>query len=1012
LAAKFGLVRLRHHLKASAKKVARVAEEQGQGPAHPEVRRHAFAYRRLMAAALDASPEALGPVPRKGVTKEYERAAITRVRHASQEAARARRQADELADAYRRLRAAALGVAPETIGRTSAAKFSKELEQKAIAQVRRVPKDLERRVGDLAEAYRRLRAAAEGVAPDSIDVTARPLKEAELAQVREKLHAKTLDGQLALGLPFEDAVIAVVRDHLGRGDHVRARSIAQSLQRNVPTRMVGELAEALVAVRLNMYAFAISRFADVPWELTVRLAEREYCASAARADHEGLDRLARFVIEAEELDAGAGIWILKYLVALRNPRCGALRDRLSAADLSESDAAALAWLDGWIDRIVDPTPPAVVPAGAVSFGVLGYKTPDPARTSANLGDFVQTVAASSHLLRRGNLTFAGDPQLASAFTDLASRVREDARRDGAQRTVSLVEMDRDASHLNPIPENTWALAFGWYAHSPYDLLPDFPFHPNVNPIFVSFHVNRAEILTPQAIDYLRDHAPIGCRDWNTAFLLLSAGVPAFFSGCITTTIGALYEDVAIDPSKDVVYVDTTPPEDQPDALRITQAYEEVRVLPLAENIDDALNLIGSYRTDYSRVVTSRLHCYLPAWSAGANVEFRPHRRSDVRFNGLLDADEDDLRGMRDRITNLLRPTLDAVIDGRPRQDVYDLWREITADEVALAQERFATVHPLPPLPFDVAVQAAAVTAASSHRPAPAGSHRVGEQVHVAIALDGNLKEQAKATVAGIVDNTTRPVHLHVLCRGHDEGDKRTVELLFPELAITWLPCDDLDYGTISGMLAHITVSTMDRLMLPYLLPDVSKVIYHDIDALTVADIGTLYDTYLGDSPLAGRDAPNWKVRLGVREARAHARKIPDPDLANDYLLRLSQIAQFDFVSFNAGIMVLNLDRMRDDDFATEFLPWVSAYGLNDQQLLNIYANRQRVPLPDEWNAFPAREELRDPRLIHWAGRAKPWTSDYITGKEHWTAAEQRVAARADIAGLAVAGAAEPASALD
>src|SRR5690606_14696492 len=121
-----------------------------------------------------------------------------------------------------------------------AAKFSKELEQKAIAQVRRVPKDLERRVGDLAEAYRRLRAAAEGVAPDSIDVTARPLKEAELAQVREKLHAKTLDGQLALGLPFEDAVIAVVRDHLGRGDHVRARSIAQSLQRNVPTRMVGE----------------------------------------------------------------------------------------------------------------------------------------------------------------------------------------------------------------------------------------------------------------------------------------------------------------------------------------------------------------------------------------------------------------------------------------------------------------------------------------------------------------------------------------------------------------------------------------------------------------------------------------------------------------------------------------------------------------------------------------------------------------------------------------------------
>jgi lipopolysaccharide biosynthesis glycosyltransferase len=946
-----------------------------------------------VASAKRVARAAGGQVPREGVAKDG-RAAITPATAAAEEAARARSQADELADAYRRLRAAALGVAPETIGRTSAAKFSKAVEQKAIAQVQRVRLELERR----DEAYRRLRAAAEGVAPETIDAAAGPLKEVDLVKIREKLHVMTIDGQLALGLPFEDAVITVVRDHLGRGDHVRARSIAQSLQRNDSTRMVGELAEALVAVRLNMYDFALSRFADVPWELTVRLAEREYCVSAARADHGGLDRLARYVIQAEDLDAGAGMWILKYLVALRNPRCGALRDRLSGANLSASDAATLAWLDSWVDRIVDPSPPEIVPADAVAFGVLGYKAPDPARTSANLGDFVQTLAATSHLLRRGNLTFAGDPQLASTFTELAGLVRADARRDGAQRTVSLIEMDRDASHLNSIPENTWALAFGWYAHSPFDLLPDFPFHPNVNPIFVSFHVNRPEILTPAAIDYLRAHAPIGCRDWNTAFLLLSAGVPAFFSGCITTTIGAMYEDVANDPSKPAVYVDTTPPADQPDALRITQAYEEVRVLPLTENVDDALSLIGSYRTEYSRVVTSRLHCYLPAWSAGANVEFRPHRRSDVRFNGLLDADEDDLRAMRDRITNLLRPTLDAVIDGRPKEDVYALWREITADEVAVAQERFATVHPLPPLPFDVAEQAAAVTAAASHRPAPADTDRVGPQVHVAIALDGNLKEQAKATVAGIVDNTTRPVHLHVLCRGHDEDDKRTLEMLFPEIAITWLPCDDLDYGTITGMLGHITVSTMDRLMLPYLLPGIGKVIYHDIDALTVADIGALYDTDLGESPLAGRDAPNWKVRLGVREARAHARKIADPDRANDYLLRLSQVAPFDFVSFNAGIMVLNLDRMRDDDFDTEFLPWVSAYGLNDQQLLNVYAHRRRVPLPAGWNAFPAREELRDPSLIHWAGRAKPWTSDYITGKEHWTAAEQRVARRAAIAG--------------
>ena len=39
-----------------------------------------------------------------------------------------------------------------------------------------------------------------------------------------------------------------------------------------------------------------------------------------------------------------------------------------------------------------------------------------------------------------------------------------------------------------------------------------------------------------ALAYLRRHGPVGCRDWNTVFLLLSAGVDAFFTGCMTTTV--------------------------------------------------------------------------------------------------------------------------------------------------------------------------------------------------------------------------------------------------------------------------------------------------------------------------------------------------------------------------------------------------------------------------------------------------------------------------------------------
>lgn len=964
------------------------------------------------------------------MTKDIEEEVLAQVRFfkrraeqpvSNQDMKEERLRSRTLAHAYRRLQASVLGVQPAALELPSPENLTRENERRILSDARDLRKRAGRDTGDvalkearanvrkLAHAYRRLQAAALGVSPASIDLPDAETfshvdERAGLRAIRSKAQALTLEGQLALGHSLEESTVALIRDQLKRGNHVHARSVAQGMRRDPRLREVGALAEALVAVRLNLYELAMARFSDVPIDVVLRLAAREYSVAAAHRSPAALHPLVDHLLATPAFDPAAATWVLKYLVGTRDPRCAELRDRLSTRDdLSESDAATLAWLDPWIDRIVEPTPAADVPAESVSFGIITYGAADRSRTSSNIGDFVQTIAASSHLVRRQGLSFAGDPELAEAFTELADRVRDDARIDGPERTVQLIEVARDASHLNPIPRNTWALAFGWYAHSPFDLLPDFPLHENVNPIFISFHVNRLEILTPAAIDYLREHAPIGCRDWNTVFLLRSAGVPAFFSGCMTTTTGSLFPDVPVDETKPVVYVDTAPPEDEPDALQITQAYEEVRDRSAAENIREAVRLIGAYQTDYSRVITSRLHCYLPSWSAGVNVEFRPHRRVDVRFNGLLDASEQERRAMRDRITRLLRPTLDAVIAGRSKEEVYEIWRRETAEELALAERVFAERHPLPSLPFDIDDGAALVSAESTHRPAPGDSIRTGGTVHVAIALDGNLKEQAKTVVAGLVDNTTRPIHLYVLCRDHDAQDKATLEQLFPEIAITWLPCDHLQYGTITGMLVHITVSTMDRLMLPYLVPaSVGKILYHDIDALTVADIGELYDTELGDAPLAARDAPNWKVRLGMRTAWAATGKMTtDPEVANDYLLRVAQTAEFGFTSFNAGIMLLNLRVMRDDRFGEEFLPWATRYGLNDQQLLNVYANSRRVPFASSWNALPAQEEVASPSLIHWAGHAKPWMADYIVGKEHWQAAEQRVDARAVDAGLEV-----------
>ena len=46
-------------------------------------------------------------------------------------------------------------------------------------------------------------------------------------------------------------------------------------------------------------------------------------------------------------------------------------------------------------------------------------------------------------------------------------------------------------------------------HALFRMRHGFPLHRNLRPIFVSFHCNKRELLTPEAIDYLKRYGPVG-----------------------------------------------------------------------------------------------------------------------------------------------------------------------------------------------------------------------------------------------------------------------------------------------------------------------------------------------------------------------------------------------------------------------------------------------------------------------------------------------------------------------
>lgn len=80
---------------------------------------------------------------------------------------------------------------------------------------------------------------------------------------------------------------------------------------------------------------------------------------------------------------------------------------------------------------------------------------------------------------------------------------------------------------------------GWYMHHPEQWPPSSKIHP----LFVAFHLNNlvdSKLLDLESITYLKRYEPIGCRDILTVKKLEKYGVKAYFSGCMTLTLGYKY----------------------------------------------------------------------------------------------------------------------------------------------------------------------------------------------------------------------------------------------------------------------------------------------------------------------------------------------------------------------------------------------------------------------------------------------------------------------------------------
>jgi lipopolysaccharide biosynthesis glycosyltransferase len=182
--------------------------------------------------------------------------------------------------------------------------------------------------------------------------------------------------------------------------------------------------------------------------------------------------------------------------------------------------------------------------------------------------------------------------------------------------------------------------------------------------------------------------------------------------------------------------------------------------------------------------------------------------------------------------------------------------------------------------------------------------------------------------------------------------------------------------------SYLTAATLLRLQLPSALEGVDRVIYLDSDVIVLKDIASLYDTDLSNFPLAaGLDF--W---LTCAPALA-----PPGWAAGEWLKFLHEVVGLadHKTYFNAGVMVMDLDRFRSSHLmraAEQFLEqknYKTVYV--DQDALNHVINGAFARLDPRWNVLGSRNATElgdaaapinsDPWIIHYAGPHKPWNGE-------------------------------------
>jgi len=239
-------------------------------------------------------------------------------------------------------------------------------------------------------------------------------------------------------------------------------------------------------------------------------------------------------------------------------------------------------------------------------------------------------------------------------------------------------------------------------------------------------------------------------------------------------------------------------------------------------------------------------------------------------------------------------------------------------------------------------------------------------VNIAFCINDGYVPQLITVLVSIMHNIrNRDVHAYVFSSDITSESRAKITKLcsgLKNLEIDFVHIDADAACNLPRNIDYISAETYYRYLIADALPQLDKILYLDADIVVNGDLGPLYDTDVSSNIIAGaRDAYiddiKHKSSIGFKDSDLYV---------------------------NAGVLLMNLDRIRTDKMAAV---WIAAttdladkIKFQDQDVINITCRGQIGEFDSIYN-YTSHNIRTEPKkfrhavIIHYTGSNKPWLPD-------------------------------------